>query len=231
MKLQLIITIALLIASSLLFILAPQIDKSVTRTLFQIYHFRMPYNSLIIVRNSLWPIIYLMSTILLITLMYGIMKHNLRAILAPLFIVFVFSLGPGVIVNMILKDHSGRPRPYQTNLYGGNLTFQKSWEFSHECNSNCSFVGGESSCAFALFSLLFLIKKRRRKILAGIIISMYFATISYIRLTMGGHYLSDIVIGAILIYLVILGCYQLFLIYLPKKLTRGCQYQQTDNLT
>jgi lipid A 4'-phosphatase len=41
-----------------------------------------------------------------------------------IFCLLVFLLGPGLIVNVILKDHWGRPRPRQVDLFGGTMQYQ-----------------------------------------------------------------------------------------------------------
>ncbi|MCH9644919.1 MAG: phosphatase PAP2 family protein [Gammaproteobacteria bacterium] len=211
MKTQTITALILLLATSLLFILVPKIDIGVSQLFFQDHHFKVFYRPFMIIRTCQHIILAIMSLFLIKAIYTGFKNHNKQPILAALFIISVFALGPGLIVNLILKNHSGRPRPYTTNLYGGQLQFKKPWQFSHECSRNCSFASGECSTAFAFFALLFLIKKKRLKLIAATIISMNFILTSYIRLAMGGHYLSDIVIGALLTYLVMLGCYQFFL--------------------
>ena len=56
-------------------------------------------------------------------------------------------VGPGLLVNGLLKEHWGRPRPIATDLFGGEAPFQKAWVISDWCDRNCSFVSGEASAA------------------------------------------------------------------------------------
>ena len=57
-------------------------------------------------------------------------------------------LGPGLLVNVILKDNSGRPRPLYVTEFGGQEHFRPWWDMRGDCEKNCSFVAGEPSGAF-----------------------------------------------------------------------------------
>ena len=57
-------------------------------------------------------------------------------------------LAPGIVVNLIIKDYSGRPRPWSIVEFGGKEQFRPWWDLRGPCESNCSFVAGEPSGAF-----------------------------------------------------------------------------------
>ena len=61
-----------------------------------------------------------------------------------LFVFAVFIIGPGLLGNTLLKDHSGRPRPYQVREFGGSLDYVGPLAFNGTCARNCSFVSGEA---------------------------------------------------------------------------------------
>ncbi|WP_223632079.1 phosphatase PAP2 family protein [Rhodobacter sp. TJ_12] len=61
-----------------------------------------------------------------------------------------FLLGPGLIVNGWLKSFSGRARPANTTLFGGDKQFSLAGDFTDQCASNCSFVSGEVAAGTAL---------------------------------------------------------------------------------
>ena len=48
-------------------------------------------------------------------------------------------LGPGLLVNGLLKANWGRARPIQTDLFGGDWPFSEVWVVTDHCQSNCSF--------------------------------------------------------------------------------------------
>src|SRR5690242_18644105 len=62
---------------------------------------------------------------------------------ATVFLIATMALGPGLLVNVLLKDHWGRPRPIDVTQFGGNQNFVAWWDPRGDCPSNCSFVSGD----------------------------------------------------------------------------------------
>jgi lipid A 4'-phosphatase len=62
----------------------------------------------------------------------------------------VFALGPGLVVNGILKRFWGRARPSAVVEFGGTAQFTPPWQIADQCPKNCSFVSGEMAGAVAL---------------------------------------------------------------------------------
>ncbi len=117
-----------------------------------------------------------------------------------IYLLAVLAIGPGLIVNLILKDHWGRARPYSVQQFGGSLTFTPAFVISKECQSNCSFVSGHASMGFYFISFGFLFQSYRRAI---IITSCFFgATTGFVRIIQGGHFLSDVVFAFFFLYAV-----------------------------
>ena len=67
---------------------------------------------------------------------------------AVIFLIATIAIGPGLIVNLGLKDHWGRPRPYQTQGFSGQDPFRPWYATDGACKRNCSFVSGEAATAF-----------------------------------------------------------------------------------
>ena len=67
---------------------------------------------------------------------------------AIVFLMATLALGPGLLVNVGLKDHWGRPRPIDVTQFGGDQHFVAWWDPRGDCPSNCSFVSGDVSGAF-----------------------------------------------------------------------------------
>lgn len=107
-----------------------------------------------------------------------------------------FALGPGLLVNGFLKEYWGRPRPYSTDLFGGDLPFVPAGRWSDACASNCSFVSGEAASIFWLICLIPLLPERRRRA-GGVAIVAAAAFTAGLRIAFGGHYLSDVVLGGL----------------------------------
>lgn len=112
-------------------------------------------------------------------------------------------VGPGLLVNGILKAYWGRPRPRETDLFGGEAPYQKVWVISDWCESNCSFVSGEASSAFWLVAVALLLPRPYRTT-GTILAAIYAAAVSFNRVAFGGHYISDVVLAWLLCALVFL---------------------------
>ncbi|MGR6431364.1 phosphatase PAP2 family protein [Rhizobium sp. PAMB 3174] len=106
-------------------------------------------------------------------------------------------VGPYVLVNLVLKEISGRPRPRVTDLFGGDMTFMPAGVFGGECDHNCSFVSGEASGAGWLICLLVILPPAWRKRLFIPIVASSLLTAG-LRVLYGGHYLSDALLGWLL---------------------------------
>jgi lipid A 4'-phosphatase len=104
------------------------------------------------------------------------------------------ALGCGLLVNLFLKEFSGRPRPRETSLFGGDLDFVQAGSFAGKCIKNCSFVSGEASSAGWLFCLILLLPERWR-ISLGLPLVIVSALIPALRVITGAHYLSDALLG------------------------------------
>jgi lipid A 4'-phosphatase len=114
------------------------------------------------------------------------------------YLVAVFLLLPGLLVNGLLKEHWGRARPAQTVEFGGARQFSLAILPADQCDHNCSFVSGEASLgfAFAAFGFVALRPARRRLgLLAGIVLGSGFGLL---RIAQGGHFLSDVVYAGLL---------------------------------
>ncbi|WP_396593029.1 phosphatase PAP2 family protein [Brevundimonas sp. R86498] len=111
------------------------------------------------------------------------------------------AMGPGLLVNGLLKAHWGRPRPVATDLFGGEAPFQKVWVISDWCDRNCSFVSGEASSAAWLVAAA-LIAPRRIRTATTALAAVYAFALSVNRIAFGGHYLSDVVLAWLLCALV-----------------------------
>lgn len=111
-------------------------------------------------------------------------------------IVSTFALAPGLLVNLILKDHWGRPRPRDSAIFGGNLPFVPAGEISSFCQHNCSFVSGEAAGIFMLPLLALLAPEHLRRPLFALLTS-FAAMAALLRVAFGAHWLSDAVLGSL----------------------------------
>lgn len=214
-----IIVFSLLVIASAVFFIWPSIDLHVSHQFFNTYSYAEgPLTTgQFFMRGPIFKLAQKLVDILFATtlivsgclVVFAWYKKKRHLLLGSAFIFLSFALGPGLLVNAILKNHWGRPRPYYTQGFIWHKPYVRVWEISNECDHNCSFVSGDSSTAFAFLAFAFLpFRKRRWKVLLAGLSVFYFALNGMLRIIHGAHYISDVVIGALLVYLVILGCYQ-----------------------
>jgi lipid A 4'-phosphatase len=120
-----------------------------------------------------------------------------------------YLLGPGLLVNVILKSHWGRPRPAEVIEFGGALPFVNWWDPGGACPSNCSFISGEAAAAAWLFGPAMLAPRRWRPLTMSLA-AAFFVLTSALRLAAGGHFLTDVVIAGLSSVLVLLALRPLF---------------------
>ncbi len=104
------------------------------------------------------------------------------------------ALGPGLIVNGILKSMWGRPRPVEVTDFGGDFPFVPVWRISGYCDHNCSFVSGEASTAIWLVALVLVVPASWRRPVATTTLSLA-VLFSLNRIAFGGHFLSDVLLS------------------------------------
>ncbi|WEK51348.1 MAG: phosphatase PAP2 family protein [Candidatus Kaistia colombiensis] len=126
------------------------------------------------------------------------------------FLLAALALGPGLIVNGVLKSLWGRPRPIHVDLFGGSAPFETAWKISGACQTNCSFVSGEAASAFWLLGLVVLAPPRCRLALA-LTIGLLALALSLNRIAFGGHFLSDVLISWAITLVVMLGLHRVML--------------------
>ncbi len=107
-----------------------------------------------------------------------------------LFLALGLALGPGLLVNVILKDNWGRPRPLQVQEFGGPLEFRPWYKTDGACPKNCSFVSGETSGAFWLVAPASLAPAPLRLPAVALALGLGLTT-GALRVAFGGHFPSD----------------------------------------
>ncbi|MBO6756814.1 MAG: phosphatase PAP2 family protein [Roseibium sp.] len=127
----------------------------------------------------------------------------------PVFLISTLILGPGILVNAILKDNWGRPRPRAVEEFGGELPHQLVWVPTDYCASNCSFVSGEASAGIWLVALAFVVPAAWRRAVLVFVLPLCLV-LSVNRIAFGGHFLSDTLISWGLTLMVIILVHRLF---------------------
>jgi lipid A 4'-phosphatase len=147
-----------------------------------------------------------------------------------LYLVLVMLLGPGLIVNLILKDHWGRPRPRNVIEFNGKYAFEEVLTIDPSSPGK-SFPSGHASMGFYLWTLYFLTRQRRKLLsLLFFVISLeYGLFVGMIRMMQGGHFLSDILWSGGIVYLCCAACY--YLIFTRSARNKDKQNELTMEVT
>ena len=121
---------------------------------------------------------------------------------AMVFLIASLAIGPGLIVNLGMKDHLHRPRPVHLQEFGGEAPFKAWYEFDGACAKNCAFPSGEASQGFWMVAPALLAPPPWRPLAIAAALA-YGVAMSLLRLAFGGHFLSDVIVGALISLIVI----------------------------
>ncbi|MDO9106223.1 MAG: phosphatase PAP2 family protein [Methylovulum sp.] len=114
-----------------------------------------------------------------------------------LYIVLVIALGPGLVVNLVFKDHWGRPRPVHVSEFGGSYHYIPPLQIGDTRDK--SFPCGHCSVGYMFFALYFL--SRKRKAFYFVLTLVLALMMALARMSAGGHFLSDILWSGYLVFL------------------------------
>ncbi|MBY0508919.1 MAG: phosphatase PAP2 family protein [Rhodospirillaceae bacterium] len=118
-----------------------------------------------------------------------------------IYLVTTLLVGPGVIVETLLKPNWGRARPKDITAFGGDAAYTWPWQVAQECASNCSFVSGHAAIAFWLSAYAFLLPSKWRPV--GLAAALVFGfAVGLARIAQGGHFFSDIAAAGFIVVLV-----------------------------
>ena len=121
---------------------------------------------------------------------------------AIILMLLTLGLGPGVVANLVFKEHWGRPRPIDVTEFGGDEHFRAWWDPRGDCPKNCSFVGGEASGAFWTLAPAAVVPVPWRAAAYGLALA-FGAGVSALRMAAGAHFFTDVVFAGVFVFLVI----------------------------
>ena len=124
-------------------------------------------------------------------------------------VVFIWISGMftmGLVINFLLKNLWGRARPNDISYFSGVYDFTPWYKISDSCVSNCSFVSGDASIGYFLVVFYFLTKKNIYLYLGVITGSL----LGIIRISAGGHFLSDIIFSQIVVFITVMVFFVLY---------------------
>jgi membrane-associated PAP2 superfamily phosphatase len=121
---------------------------------------------------------------------------------AVVFLIATIALAPGLLTNVVLKDHWARSRPIDVPQFSGPEHFTAWWDPRGGCPKNCSFVGGESSGAFWTLAPAALAPPAWRPLAYGAAI-VFGAAVGLLRVSVGAHFFTDAVFSGLFTFLII----------------------------
>jgi lipid A 4'-phosphatase len=207
----LIIALVIAAVNGLVFGLFPEIELRVAQHFHDIvdaggstFSWRL-YPPLMLARDiGLWVSTAIIIPVLIaLVIKFILPTHKLlipgRAII---FLVATLALGPGLLVNVILKDHWGRSRPIDITQLGGVEHYVRWWDPRGDCPNNCSFVSGDVSGAFWTLAPAALTPPAWRPVAYGAALALGTAMAAF-RVMAGAHFVSDVVFAGVFTFLVI----------------------------
>jgi membrane-associated PAP2 superfamily phosphatase len=150
------------------------------------------------------------AALVTLTLSYWYPRRLLAWRRPALFLVLVVAVGPGLMVNVVFKDHYGRPRPREVVELGGHERFLPVWVPGSDPQAK-SFPCGHCAMGFYL-ATPWLVLRRRRRALAWAFLAAgvgWGAVLGVARMAAGGHFLSDVLWSAGMVWLVALALHRL----------------------
>ena len=171
-----------------------------------------------------WPL-YMLVPIALIPLagLWGeIRKRPIFGLTRPvtLFLILSLAIGPGLAINLVLKDHWGRPRPGTVTQFGGSNDFRPPVLPGGPCPKNCAFPSGHASLAFWLVAPASLAPARRRR--PAIVGALFCGLlIGFVRIAEGGHFLSDVLYAGLITCGITHILYKLLIIPSKDRVTKS----------
>lgn len=193
----------------LVFATWPGIDLAVSGLFFEDGGFPLRGSAVLeAVRQGLWWLTILAALASLLAWpVWAALGHRARvAARVWAFAAGVFVLGPGLLVNGLLKSHWGRARPADVAWFGGEAAFTPPFQIAGECARNCSFVSGEAAGAAALAVVGGALVPDAR-VRAGL--WTLAAVAGGLRVATGRHFASDVVFSWLLMGVVALGLWRL----------------------
>jgi len=201
------------VATALIFALFPSIDLRVSELFFdpQRGFYLKDVQPFAFLHDEVRGILLVPLAFLLLLFLYQLFFKKSFHTLNPKAIIFIFTfliIGPGIVSNLIIKEHSGRARPINIEHFGADKgkTFTPYYSIEGKCKKNCSFISGHTAAATFFLAFAYLYRSRLLFALSlGFVVLMGFS-----RVVQGAHFLSDVIFSFIINLIILKILYFLF---------------------
>jgi lipid A 4'-phosphatase len=204
----LVIALAVAVVAGLLFALSPELDLAISRWFYDPAKQDFPLRferQLTFLRNAAMWVITAVAAPFGLALALKLLLPSRRMLMpgrAILFVLATLALGPGLFVNVTMKEHWPRSRPIDVPQFNGQERFVAWWDPRGVCPKNCSFPAGESSGAFWTLAPAALAPPQWRAVAYTGAIA-FGAAVGGLRIAFGGHFFTDVVFAGIFIFLIV----------------------------
>lgn len=164
--------------------------------------------SLFIYKFSILPAIIIAITALFIWIFSYSMHRLIPLRKIAIYLFLVLAIGNGLIVNGLLKEFWGRPRPIQIENFSGTQVYEPSLWIDTSSYGK-SFPCGHATMGFYFYALALITRKPAQIFLIGFA-TIFGLMIGVGRSSMGGHFLSDTIWAGIFIWLTSITLYNAF---------------------
>ncbi|HZL29796.1 MAG TPA: phosphatase PAP2 family protein [Pseudolabrys sp.] len=206
----LLVATAIAAVTGLVFGLYPDLDLQISRVFYEhvvgsnAFGWRI-YPPLMLARNlGLWVGTVLIAPFLVAFVIKLILPRRKLMVSgrAILFLTATLALGPGLLVNVILKDHWHRSRPIDVQQFGGDEHFVPWWDPRGDCPNNCAFVSGDVAGAVWTIAPAVLAPPAWRAVAVGAALTLG-AGMAVVRVMAGAHFVSDVIFAGLFTFLII----------------------------
>jgi lipid A 4'-phosphatase len=199
------------LAAVLVFVIVPAIDLELSALFFRpgdgfwmrgTWYERLVYHSVAL-------LIWAVSLGLVGAWLLGRLTRRIRPRVSGrklAFLLLLLALGPGLIVNLGMKEHWGRSRPADLVDFGGDKAFTPAFVLSDQ--GGRSFPSGHAAAAFYLAAVAFAVARRKRLWIR--LALEYGVVVGIMRIAAGGHFLSDVVTSFLIDLILFFLLYRLF---------------------
>ena len=207
----LVVTLAIAIGAGLAFGLYPELDLRIARyfhafedSAHNAFAFRL-YRPVMRARDiGVWISTLLVAPAVAALVIKLILPRRklLMSGRAMVFLIATMVLAPAMLVNVLLKDHWGRPRPIDVTQFGGSEHFVAWWDPRGDCPGNCAFVSGDVAGAFWTVAPAALAPPQWRVIAYGAALALG-TGMAVLRVMAGGHFPSDVIFAGVFTFLIV----------------------------
>jgi lipid A 4'-phosphatase len=120
-------------------------------------------------------------------------------------------IGPGILVNCVLKEYWGRPRPADIVAFDGKSNYREAWQPGGP-GSGKSFTCGHCAMAFSMTSGAAFYPLHPALAVGSVVVGVSYGVImSVARIAQGGHFATDTLWSGAIVFTVLAALYYLVL--------------------